>query len=132
MTGAVPTGADGADRVFADLAVGELGRPGVTLGRIFHNDGLQVDGKLYAFVARGRLVVKLPADRCRELVADGRAEVFEPSPGRRMREWVAFPAPGASRGPHPWPRLVDEARAFVTTVPARPRRPRKAGPKPAG
>jgi hypothetical protein len=127
-----PTGPDRANTVFADIVAEELTGPGVTFERVLRNEGLKVDGKLYAFVSRGRLVVKLPADRCRELVTDGRAEVFEPSPGRRMREWVAFPAPGASRGPHPWPRLVDEARAFVTTVPARPRRPRKAGPKPAG
>ena len=125
-------GPDPADAVFADIVAEELTGPGVTFERVLHNEGLKVNGKLYAFVSRGRLVVKLPAARCGELVDEGRAEVFEPSPGRRMREWVAFGAPADSRGPTSWPRLVDEARAFVSTVPARPRRPKKAGPKRTG
>ena len=68
-----PTGPDRADTVFADIVAEELTGPGVTFERVLRNEGLKVDGKLYAFVARGRLVVKLPAERCRELVADGRA-----------------------------------------------------------
>lgn len=82
--------------------------PDVESGRILHSTGLKTNGKFFAFVARGELVVKLPGARVDELV-DAGAERFDANKGRPMREWVRL-------------RLADEqqceayaaeARAFV-------------------
>jgi hypothetical protein len=71
------------------------GEPGVEHGTGWHSPGLRVDGEL---------VVKLPADRCRELVAAG-GRPFR-SGGRELREWVVV-------GDGDWVALAEEARAFV-------------------
>jgi hypothetical protein len=58
----------------------------------------------------GRLVVKLPADRCAELAGAGGAELLTIGK-RQMREWVAV-EPGA----HDWSALAREALGFVRTA----------------
>jgi len=100
-----------ADAALADPAV----RPGTGFGAA---PGLRVDGKLFALLVRGALVVKLPRERVDALVAAGAGTRFEPGPGRVMREWVAVPAGAAPA----WEALVGEALAFVRTVPRRPGR----------
>ena len=93
---------------FDALANGLLGEPGIDEGTGFGtNPGLRVGGKIFAMLVRGKLVVKLPAERCEQLAAEG-AEPFVV--GRRtMREWVMV-EPGA----HDWPTLAREALAFVS------------------
>jgi hypothetical protein len=56
-------------------------------GRMFHNDGLKVDGRFLGFATKDDVVVKLPADRVGELIARGEGRPCQI--GRRtMREWV--------------------------------------------
>src|SRR5690348_5621554 len=45
--------------------------PGLERGKIMRSTGLKTGGRFCAFVARGELVVKLPADRVAELIAAG-------------------------------------------------------------
>lgn len=59
--------------LFDELADAYLQLPGVSYGRILHNQGLKVNGKIFAMVVRDQLVVKIPAARAAELVADGEA-----------------------------------------------------------
>jgi hypothetical protein len=93
---------------FASIA-GRLARePEVDEGTAFHSPGLKARGKIFAMLVRGELVVKLPADRCAELVSAGSARPFE-SGGRRMREWVSV---GEVNTPD-WASLADEALAFA-------------------
>jgi TfoX/Sxy family transcriptional regulator of competence genes len=80
----------------------------VTLGKLFASWGLKVDGKIFAMVVRGKLVVKLPRPRVEELVASGAARPFDPGHGRLMKEWAELE--GARP---PWTGLVREARQFV-------------------
>lgn len=71
---------------------------------------LRVDGRFFASLERGssNLIVKLPAERVRELVASETGVPFAPN-GRVFREWVAVE--GADEGE--WAELVEEAWTFA-------------------
>jgi TfoX/Sxy family transcriptional regulator of competence genes len=66
--------------------------PKVTLGKMMASMGLKVDGKIFAMVVKGKLVVKLPKARVSELVAAKAGSYFDPGHGRLMKEWIAITA----------------------------------------
>jgi len=101
-----------ARRVYDALVAAWLGEAGVTLGRALQNEVLKVNNKIFAFLSRDRLVVKLPAARAAAMVTAGEAEVFE-SGGRRLKEWVAVPAVDPDR----WQALMADAHGYVGGVP---------------
>jgi hypothetical protein len=108
-----------AQDLFDELAQEHLARGDVSLGRMMNSQGLRVGdrGKYYALVSRGRLVLKLPAARAAGLVAAGEAVPFEPSPGRKMREWVALePSPPPADDHVRWRELLADARAYAGDV----------------
>jgi len=94
-----------ADRFLPDPAVAE--------GRMMSSQGLKVQGKFFAWLYRGQLVVKLPKERCTALV-DGGATRFDPGGSRPMKEWIVIPADRSEE----WPALADEALAFVRSIAA--------------
>jgi hypothetical protein len=98
-----------ASDVFDDLAADYAGCPGVAVGRVWHHDGLKVDGKIFAMVVRERLVIKVPAPDAAALVEAGDGVAFEPRPGRKMREWVVLEAVDAEV----WRPLVAAAYRYV-------------------
>ena len=103
-----------ATALFDDLAVEHLGRPHVTVGRMFASEGLAVSGKIFAFVGRdGRLILKVPLERAESLKGDGVAEAVTLG-GRTMREWVGVPLP--EDAPGPWPALMEEAHTYVASL----------------
>jgi hypothetical protein len=73
------------------------------------NPGLRVGGRIFAMLSHGELVVKLPAPRVDELIADGTATRFDAGKGRPMREWASIPAERSKR----WQEIADEAYEFV-------------------
>jgi hypothetical protein len=76
----------------------------------FGSGALKVRGKIFAMIAsKGRFVVKLPKERVAELVKDGKGKLFEPGPGRIMKEW--FEAKDGLEAL--WLELAKEARKFV-------------------
>ncbi|MGW4890872.1 hypothetical protein ACWEQL_01180 [Kitasatospora sp. NPDC004240] len=94
---------------FAELPGVEV--PGDVPGREgkFGASALKVGGKIFAMLAQGRLVVKLPRARVDELVDAGEGERFDPGHGRLMREWLSLdPGSGLS-----WSELGREALVFV-------------------
>ncbi|HEY8743214.1 MAG TPA: hypothetical protein VIU62_08955 [Chloroflexota bacterium] len=105
-----------AQERFDEQASAYLQRPGVTFGKVFHSQGLKVNGKIFALQVRGRLVVKLPATQAAALVAAGTAVAFEPSPGRRMKEWVAVERSDAPGHSDVWRQLMADAYAFVAAL----------------
>lgn len=100
--------------LFARLVARFRDDPSVTLpseggGKKFGAGGLKVDGKIFAMLSRGELVVKLPKERVDALVASGQGKPFDPGHGRVMKEWVTI-APDQGRR---WAKLAQEARQFV-------------------
>lgn len=84
--------------------------PDVTLGTGFgKTPGLRTNGKIFAMLAHGRLVVKLPRERVDAMVHAGTAQRFEPGTGRVMKEWASVDPDT----PEDWLALAEEARAFV-------------------
>lgn len=98
-----------ADEEFEAVERALLDEPGTSTGTGFGSSpGVTVDGRIAAMLVGGRLVVKLPADRCHAVIEGGEAELL--SMGRRtMREWVSV---GTERADE-WVGLAREALGFV-------------------
>lgn len=97
------------DEAFGWLAEALLPEADVEEGTGFGSaPGLRSGGKMFAFLHAGRLVVKLPAERCEALVGDGSARFFE-NGHKRMREWVVVEDPAAND----WLSLARDARDHV-------------------
>ena len=97
---------------FEELVGELLGAEGVTPprgGSGFGRSALRVHGKIFAMFVRGRLVVKLPAERVTELVGAGDGVAFDANKGIPMKEWLSLD-PGS---PRPWLPLAREALEFV-------------------
>jgi len=98
------------EETFAAIADTLRGGPDISEGTGFgRNPGLRVNGKIFAMLNGEALVVKLPAARCAQLVADGAAVPFDAGKGRPMREWVKFP----HRDAEDWRGAAEEALGFV-------------------
>ena len=98
-----------ADAIYDSIVTAMVGDSRVTQSKMFGSPGLKVNGKVFAVLVKGQLVVKLPRQRVDALVAAGQGEYFDPGMGRLMKEWVSVPVRAASI----WPGLAKEALAFV-------------------
>jgi TfoX/Sxy family transcriptional regulator of competence genes len=104
------TGATSAEKVFDDIAARLLAQTGVERARMFGADGLRSDGSFFAFLSKGRLVVKLPPERRAVLLASGAAQTAESVSPRMRDSWVLVPFAGTAAGSRLWRRLATEAR----------------------
>jgi len=89
-----------------------IGADGVTPprgGSGFGRSALRYQNKIFAMFVRGRLVVKLPAERVGELIAAGEGVHFDANKGTPMREWLSLD-PDSAR---PWLALATEALDFA-------------------
>lgn len=114
-----------ADQLFQRIAGDLLTDPKVTQARMFGSPGLRSGGKVFAFLWKDGLVIKLPQARVGQLVSGGNAERFDPGHGRVSKEWVSVGADSKRN----WPSLVREARGFVAQTAGRPAAPKKRKPK---
>jgi len=77
--------------------------------RMFGSTSIKTNKKMFAFINKDRLVVKLPEKRVSELVGNGAGEKYDPGDGRLMREWFVVGSSAADD----WLELATEAEAFV-------------------
>ena len=97
---------------FATIISEMLSYPDVTPpsnSNTFGSSALKVQGKIFAMLVRGQLVVKLPRSRVDMLVASGDGERFTANRDRAMKEWLVL----ATTSDVEWLSLVKEALAFV-------------------
>jgi hypothetical protein len=107
------------EQMFERLSADFLADPAVGQGTGFGSSpGLRVDGKIFAMLVKGELVVKLPKERVDQLIASGTGARFDPGHGRLMKEWVTIPA---RRGAD-WKQWGSEALQFVRSAAGSPRR----------
>jgi hypothetical protein len=100
------------DERYEDLVDELIGTAGVTPprgGGGFGRSALRYQGKIFAMLVRGRLVVKLPARRVDALVEAGDGIHFDANKGTPMREWLSLD-PGSGQD---WLALAREALAFA-------------------
>lgn len=101
-----------ADERFANIVDEFVHETGVTPpdgGRGFGRNALRVHGRIFAMLADGTLVVKLPKPRVDELVESGDGVRFDANKGTPMKEWLRVD-PAAEVD---WAALAAEALAHV-------------------
>jgi len=100
----------GAETTFASIAARLLEEPGTTKGTGFGvNPGLRAHGKVFVMLVVDELVVRLPEQRCAEIVEAGEGRHFDRGKRLVLREWVAFSPVDALR----WTTIANEALAFT-------------------
>lgn len=105
---------------YEDLVDDLVGIEGVTPpagGSGFGRGALRYRGKIFAMLVRGRLVVKIPADRVTALINSGDGAAFDANKGTPMREWFSLD----SESSLPWLPLVHEALDFARATARQPR-----------
>ena len=78
-------------------------------GRGFGSDALKAEGKIFASLSHGRLLIRLPLERVKALIEAKLCEPFSTGPGRVKKEWVTV-APSSLEE---WVRLSEESRCYV-------------------
>lgn len=102
-----------ADELFEDLIKVFVGDSKVSRSKMFGSPGLKIRGKVFAFLMKGQLILKLPKERVDELVAakagDHFGHMFAPDDWRPMKEWVDLKQDSKKE----WLTFAKEARDFV-------------------
>jgi hypothetical protein len=97
---------------YEDLIDELVGIAGVTppeRGSGFGRSALRFQRKIFAMLVRGRLVLKLPADRVDALIAEGEGVRFDANKGTPMKEWFSLDP----ESDLPWLPLAREALDFA-------------------
>ena len=90
----------------------ELEPAGVMPRKMFGHRCLMVVGKGFAVDYDGDIVLKLPDPEREEALSLAGADLFEPGPGHRMKEWVHIPVAHNSE----WPRFAAVSMEYVARL----------------
>jgi len=104
-----PANTASAEEFYQAVTARYAGKSGLSPSRGFGSKALKVNGKIFASLTRGRLLLKLPEKRVDALVASNKAARFSTGVGRVKKEWLTV-APSSKRE---WLALAKEARAYV-------------------
>ena len=99
------------------------GIEGVEVRKMFGDPAAFIGGNLTAGLHQESVMVRLPEGERLERLADGWA-LFEPMPGRPMREYVALP-PEVAADVVAMRHWVERGAAHVRTLPPKAAKPRK-------
>ncbi len=77
--------------------------------RAFGSTSLKTNGKIFAMLVKGRLVVKLHRNRVDAMVAAAEGAPFDPGHGRIQKEWIAL----SPESDEAWRAAATESEAFV-------------------
>jgi hypothetical protein len=105
-------GNDSAAAKFDDLVSTFVGVPDVLspgFSKGFGSSALRVNGKIFAMLVRGRLVVKLSSARVTELVQGGQGTNFDANKGKPLKQWLVVNGYSEQN----WEDLSNEALNFV-------------------
>jgi hypothetical protein len=101
---------DAADGLYALLAARYAAKPSAAASKGFGSNALKVNGKIFASLTKGRLLLKLPEVRVDSLIKSKKGLRFSTGVGRVKKEWVTV-GPTSEKE---WLALAGEARAFVS------------------
>ena len=101
-----------ADERYQDLCDEMLALPGASIGRALSNEGLMVHGKLFAFLLRGQLIVKLPVERVAEVIGAGTGAPATMGT-RTMKQWLEVTREAD------WAQLARESYDYVRVLHAK-------------
>jgi TfoX/Sxy family transcriptional regulator of competence genes len=94
------------------------GLKGVERRTMFGYPSIFLNGNMLACVFQDRIMLRLSeADRAEAMAAHA-AKLFEPSPGRPMKEYVELPPP-ITKNPAVMQRWFERGRTYVATLPAK-------------
>ena len=114
------------DEIFNNIASAFIRDPKVSQVRMFGSPGLKISGKVFAFLMKGKFVLKLPKEKVDELVVakEGKhfGHMFAPGNWRPMKEWVEITSDDESV----WLKLAQEAKDFVSKITQRNKQPQLA------
>jgi TfoX/Sxy family transcriptional regulator of competence genes len=101
-----------AQQLFDELAAEHLRHPEVSRRLMFGREGLNFNGKFFAFLSHDQLVLKLPAATAAALLTAGEALAAD-TVSPTMRLWVSVPMPATIAGHNRWRQLMADAYANV-------------------
>jgi TfoX/Sxy family transcriptional regulator of competence genes len=90
---------------------------------MFGSPAAFVNGNMFASVHQHQMVFRLPQPQREELLRVEGAEIFEPMPGRPMREYVAAP-PAIASDPSQIDAWLARALDYASAMPPKEKKPR--------
>ena len=101
-----------AEDFYRAVAARYAGKSDAGPSKGFGSNALKVNGKIFASLTKGRLLLKLPEARVDALVKSKEGTRFSTGAGRAKKEWVTVEASSARQ----WLALAAEARAYVSAL----------------
>jgi hypothetical protein len=75
-------------------------------------EALKIKRKMFVFLNKENITVKLPKERVTELLESGEGLPYDPGNGKIMKEWVTIPLKDSSK----WIAYVKEGMKFALTL----------------
>ena len=104
------------DQIFDALVKVFDSDPNISQAKMFGSPGLKIKGKVFAFLMKSKLILKLPKEKVDELIAakKGRhfGHMFAPNNWKPMKEWVEVTLDDERT----CLKLAQEAKDFVSKI----------------